>query len=69
MVWPINDFDEDIFRILGVPDQVNERDFNETIDELTGQQPLKYYDPLTPIINRLNLKIEDSVFDDTPAFI
>lgn len=68
-----NDFDEVVMTELFGKQQEKPYNPNDIIDEITGQAPLRYYDPLTPIIEKRNLKIEDSVFgdffDDTPTFI
>lgn len=68
-----NDFDQDIFDKLCGEKTEKPYNPNDAIDEITGQAPLRYYDPLKPIIDKLDLKIQDSIFGDffgdTPAFI
>ncbi len=55
----------------------NANDFDEVVmNELFGKsepKPFQFFDPIKPIIDKLNLKIEDSIFgsfyEDTPTFI
>lgn len=55
MVRQANDFDAEVLRLLGFEERVDP-DINESIFSLTGQEPLKFYDPLTPILNRRQMK-------------
>lgn len=54
MVRQANDFDEDVFRLLGF-EETEQPDINDVIHSITGQERLRFYDPLTPILNRQKL--------------
>lgn len=67
-----NDFDQVVMNELFGKQVEKPYDPNAVIDEITGQERMRFYDPLSPIINRLHMRPvnnHDDYFGETPAFI